>query len=365
MSATPSDAPTLQWEREGVVSDATGFIRPFRREDIPGVVTLRRHAFRLSEQETPSGLADYLDVVFFGSPWSDPAYPSWVYEDERGAVGGFVGVVPRPMVWRSRPIIAAVATQLMVAPGYKGHISVQLARAFFAGAQDLSIADCANDAAHRIWMAMEGMASPLRRMQWHVRLDRHGPRSHSSPGWGTYVSTLDPAELLPCMIDVLSGYRVAPSYDVRSLSWLLSMAAAKRNLGRLLGGIVRDSEGAAVGWVLYYIGARNRKAEILQMGSIPGARSLLLQHAMWQARSDGARELRGRVDPPFCSALATAQCEFTTTGPWVLLKARDPDLGADLEPDRDGRDSGDDRYIGDGQSDAFLSRLDGEWWLAF
>jgi hypothetical protein len=365
VSATPSDAPALQWERESVVPDATGFIRPFRREDIPGVVTLRRHAFRLSEQETPSDLADYFDVVFFGSPWSDPAYPSWVYEDERGVVGGFVGVVPRPMVWRSRPIIAAVATQLMVAPGYKGQISLQLARAFFAGAQDLSIADSANDAAQRIWIAMGGIASTDRRTQWHVRLDRHGHGGPSVPRLGTYVSTLDPAELLPCMIDVLSAYRVAPSYDLRSLTWLLSMAAAKRSLGRLSGGVVRDSEGAAVGWVLYYTGAGERKAEVLQMGSIPAARSLLLQHAMWQARSQGARDLRGRVDPTFCSALAAAQCEFTTAGPWVLLKAADPVLHADLEPDREGRDSRDDRAVGDGQSDTFLSRLDGEWWLAF
>lgn len=348
MPAIPSDAPALRSERTSSVTDATGergFIRPFRREDIPGVVTLRRHVFRLSERESPSDLADYLDLTFFGSPWCDHAFPSWVYQDERGAVGGFVGVLPRPMTWRGRPILAAVATQLMVAPGVMVPVGLRLAQAFFSGAQDLSIADCANQAAYRLWKTLGGIASPGRRLVWRRRLEGHLDRPV-----GTCITTLDPAELLPCMIDVLSAHCLAPAYDLRSLTWLLSLASAKKQFGSLSGGVVRDSAGAAIGWVLYYPGGKQGRAEVLQMGSIPGARGLLLDHAMWQARSRGARELSGRVEPPFRSALAAAQCEFTTTGPWVLLKADDPDLLADLEPGRD---------------DAFLSRLDGEWWLAF
>lgn len=348
MSALPSDARALHPEPSSSVGDATapgGFIRPFRREDIPGVVTLRRHAFRLSERHTPSDLADYFDVLFFGSPWCDPAFPSWVFEDERGAVGGFVGVLPRPMVWKGRPILAAVATQLMVAPGVSVPIGLKLAKAFFSGAQDLSIADSANDAAHRLWLSMGGIASPGRRMSWHRVLG-----SHADPPVGTYAATLDPAELLPCMTDVLRAYRLAPAYDLRSLAWLLSVASAKKQFGGLSGGVVRDFEGNAVGWLLFYTGTASGCAEVLQMGSIPGARGLVLEHAMWQAKSQGARVLGGRVEPSFRSALAAAQCEFTAAGPWFLLKAEDPDLLGDLEPGRD---------------DVFLSRLEGEWWLAF
>jgi hypothetical protein len=260
-------------------------------------------------------------------------------------VGGFVGVMPRPLLWKGSPILAAVATQLMVAPGLRGSVGLKLARAFFSGAQDLSISDTANEAARRLWTAVGGVASPGRRMLWRHRLEGRG-----GPPVGAFTATLDPAELLPCMIDVLSSHRVAPVYDLRSLTWLIRVASGKGQFGRLAGGVVRDIAGAAVGWVLYYRGGANRRAEVLQMGSIPGARGLLLEHAMWQAWSHGARELRGRVEPAFRSALSAAQCEFTATGPWVLLKADDPDLLNDLEPGRD---------------DTFLSRLDGEWWLAF
>ena len=330
------------------MGDATapgGFIRPFRREDIPGVVTLRRHAFRLSERDTPSDLADYFDVLFFGSPWCDPAFPSWVFEDERGAVGGFVGVLPRPMIWKGRPILAAVATQLMVAPGMSMPIGLKLAKGFFSGAQDLSIADSANDVARRLWLSMGGIASPGRRTSWQRRLG-----SRAVPLVGTYTATLNPAELLPCMMDVLRSYRLSPAYDLRSLAWLLRVASAKKQFGRLCGGVVRDFAGHAVGWVLFYAGTASGRAEVLQMGSIPGARGLVLEHAMWQAKSQGARVLGGRVESSCRSALAAAQCEFTAAGSWFLLKAEDPDLLADLEPGRD---------------DVFLSRLEGEWWLAF
>lgn len=343
-----SDARTRRTARASGVADATderGFIRPFRREDIPGVVTLRRHAFRRSERETPSALADYFDLVFFGSPWCDPAFPSWIYEDERGAVGGFVGVLPRPLIWKGRPIMAAIATQLMVAPGVTGSIGVRLARAFFSGAQDLSIADSANDPARRLWVRMDGVVSFGRRVSWRRRLDQV-----SGPPVGTYVATPDPEELVPSMLHVLRSYRLAPAYDLRSVTWLLRMAGFKKRLGRLTGGVVRDARGEAVGWLLFYAGTEARRAEVLQMGSIPGARGLLLEHAMWQAKSQGARVLGGRVEPSFRSALAAAQCEFTAAGPWFLLKAVDPDLLGDLEPGRD---------------DIFLSRLDGEWWLAF
>jgi hypothetical protein len=347
MSA-PSDARALQPERSSSVGDATvggGFVRPFRREDIPGVVTLRRHAFGRSERDTPSDLADYFEVLFFGSPWCDPAFPSWVFEDERGAVGGFVGVLPRPMIWKGRPILAAVATQLMVAPGMSAPIGRKLAKAFFSGAQDLSIADSADDVARRLWLSMGGIASPGRRTSWHRVLG-----SHAVPPVGTYAATLDPAELLSCMIDVLRSYRLSPAYDLRSLAWLLRVASAKKQFGRLCGGVVRDFEGSAVGWLLFYAGTASRRAEVLQMGSIPGGRGLVLQQAMWQAKSQGARVLGGRVEPSFRSALAAAQCKFTASGPWFLLKGDDPDLLADLEP---------------GRHDVFLSRLDGEWWLAF
>ena len=327
-----------------------GFIRPFRREDIPAVVTLRRHAFRLSERETPADLADYFDVTFFGNPWCDPSFPSWIYEDPKGAIGGFVGVLPRPLTWRGRSILAAVATQLMVAPGIRGAVGTKLAQAFLSGAQDLSLSDTANDAARRLWLTLGGVAPPARRLGWRRRLPaRLRPTDHGPPA-GTYTTTLEPSELLPCITEVLVSCRLAPTYDLRSLGWLLSLAGGKQGLGRLTGGVVRDAAGMPVGWLLYYIGNGKRRAEVLQLGSVPGARTLVLEHALWQAWSQGAREVRGRVEGPFRSALSVAQCEFTTAGPWVLLKARDPDLLADLEPERD---------------DVFLSRLDGEWYLSF
>src|SRR5579859_514748 len=67
-------------------------------------------------------------------------------------------------------------------------------------------------------------------------------------------------------------------------------------------------------------------------------------------RAEVLQMVGGRSEPSFRSALAAAACKFTASGPWFLMKAADPYLLADLEPGRD---------------DTFLSRLDGEWGLAF
>src|SRR5438046_196924 len=41
----------------------------------------------------------YFERIFFQNPWVDADLPSLVYEDETGRVGGFVGVVPRRMLF--------------------------------------------------------------------------------------------------------------------------------------------------------------------------------------------------------------------------------------------------------------------------
>jgi len=72
------------------------------------------------------------------------------------------------------------------------------------------------------------------------------------------------------MMDVLRSYRLLPAYDLRSLAWLLRVASAKKQFGRLCGGVVRDFEGSAVGRLLCYAGTREEACR----GLADGGRSL-------------------------------------------------------------------------------------------
>src|SRR5712671_2332950 len=89
-----------------------GGVRAFIRADIPSVVTLRRRLFNRSEQSSAGDLALYLDRLFFSGVIADARVPSLVYADDRGEIGGFLGVVPRQMLFGGRSLRVAVGTQL-------------------------------------------------------------------------------------------------------------------------------------------------------------------------------------------------------------------------------------------------------------
>src|SRR2546422_9463354 len=111
-------------------------------------------------------MVPYLERIFSHTPWVDPALPSLVYEAETGRGGGFVGVVPRRMLFRGEPIRVGVTTQLMVAPRYGGRVGHRLMSQLLSGPQELSITDDANDAARRLWESLGGECSPIYGLRW-------------------------------------------------------------------------------------------------------------------------------------------------------------------------------------------------------
>ena len=166
-----------------------GRIRALKRDDIPHLVALSQQAFRRGERVRADALAAYFERIFFHSPWVDADLPSLVYEDETGRVGGFVGVVPRRMLFRGEPIRVAVAISLMVAPRYGGRVGRRLMSQLLSGPQELSLTDDANDAARRLWESLGGECSPIYGLRWTrpLRPCRYAARGPSSRWWsGTW-----------------------------------------------------------------------------------------------------------------------------------------------------------------------------------
>jgi hypothetical protein len=374
-------APT--WGVASGVPAAAGRIRSFRRGDISAVAALRQQAFRLSERRSSAALADYLETVFFRNPWVDPRVPSLVCQDEAGALVGFLGIIPRPMRFWGKPILAAVGTQLMVAPGWRGRLAGRrLARAFIQGPQDLSLSDTANDVARRLWESVGGATAVLYSFQWRVALRparyatqrlAHRPlgrlaafaarplttvidalsiRGAYGRRWRTLPSQvrmdgLDAASLLEAFRDESRDFALRPTYEDGSVAWLLQLAAEKQQFGSLRGRLVQRSNGVPIGWFLYYARAGGG-AHVMQVAARRGGESAVLNalyHDAWRA---GAVSLTGRVEPRLVPHLADRGCRFFREGPWVLAHARRPEiLNAVL------------------RGDAFVSRLEGEGWLSF
>ena len=323
-------------------------------------------------------LGAYFERIFFQHPWPDEELPSWVHEDASGRVVGFLGVMPHRMLWRGQAIRLAVATQLMVEPLSRGLVGRSLVRAFLAGPQDCSLSDTANDTARRIWESLGAGTSMIHSLVWLRALrpcrDLASRLAHGLAARGAVyaarpllaagdafaarlaggaarkpagtIQPLTPALML-AHLDVLEGRALRPSYEQGALDWQLEQVAEKRQFGTLERALVRDPAGEAAGWFLYFLNPGG-VSQVVQLAARPAAHTLVLQHLFHHAWSRGAAALAGRLEPGLVPELAALGCGFGRDGPWVLIHSRHPEIMLAVE-----------------RGDAFLSRLDGEWWLSF
>lgn len=342
-------------------------MRALRHEDLPALVALRRAVFQHSERPDDAQLTAYMERVFLQSPWADDELPSLVYEDAEGRVGGFLGIIPRRMMFKGESLRIAVATQLMVAAELRGLVGRRLVRAYREGPQDLSLSDAANDAARRLWQSVGGDVALVHGYGWERVLRPVAQRLAGAgvgllrplaaaaalvvhrPQWRRLrgeTRPLDPVAMAHAAPRLLKEYALRPCYDDGSFPWLLAELAEKRQFGSLEGALVCDADGVS-GWFVYFL-ASDGCAEVVQLVARTADRERLLAHLTNHAWGRGAHTLRGRLSPDLLPVLAAARCGLQADAPCVLYSSSRLDVLRALE-----------------RGDVFLSRLDGEWWLSF
>lgn len=356
-------------------------VRPFERADIPQLESL--HA-RIFPDETPAPAA-YFDEFFFRSPLAEPDLPSLVYEDRGGVVVGFLGVMPRRYSFRGRNIRAAMAAKLMVDPAARSTAAaLALLKKFLAGPQELSVADTANAPGRILWQACRAQTIPLYNVHWVRRLRPSPSRFVKSASSGIRILRLPvamagpllplldraagriwrgpppaaPSRILHGAVDAramaaglreLAGERMLhPRYDERSLGWLIRRAAAKTVHGALQTVGVWSGERTLLGWYVYYLKPRGT-AIVLQVAARPNAARDVLMSLFRHAWEGGAAAVTGCLQSNLMEAIAgrtDISCHLSPY--WMMVHARDPELLAAIH-----------------RGDALLTRLDGEWSMAF
>lgn len=349
-------------------------LRPLVPGDAARLGALHARVNPCSDWRSPAAYASYALEMLLRNPWVDAEIPSWVAEENERLVG-FLGVVPRRMRFGDRAVRVAVGCQMMVDPDKRASfIALELVRRFFAGPQDLAVADGANDASRALWEASGGIASALHSLHWVwllrpaqglLKLAGNRLRGLSliasplaafadvcmarlappKPHPGLREGELN-AETLHEALRQAQSYTLRPDYDVASLQWLLAQAAAKRRHGELQSAIVRDRAGRTIGWFMYYL--NGALSQVLQLGARRGCLGMLLEQLAQHARSRGARALEGRMEPQLAAALRGKHVLMQNRAIHTLLHVRDQSL---LVP-----------FL---RGDAFFSRLDGEWWMRF
>jgi hypothetical protein len=360
-------------------------ILAFREEHAPDAAALYLRVMRGRKGGGRSkALEDYFCEVLLANPWTSPDFPSLICY-EAGAAIGFLGVVPRPMLFRGRPIRAAVTSPFMVDRQlHRGPAAFELMSRFFRGPQDLSYVDGAAEATHIIWAAMGAHAAnswsfnwlrplrPLHALKNYV--DRAaGPLGLAGRAVMAAVSPMDnmlaqmpvkalrrpestyesrPAtvdEIFQCIQEI--GWRepLTPAYDMESFRWLISQIAALRNTaGELRMATVYSPDGVLSGWCLYTC-KPGGPAGVLQIGVRRRDQFDLVLRALFRdAWSDGASSVKGQATPCYLVNLTENYCLFRHPNTSVMFQSRDKDIADAIH-----------------EGKAALSRLDGECWMRF
>jgi len=340
---------------------------------------MRRTSFRNTEHTSVDELADYLRSVFFDNPWSGDRVPSLVYENGNGDLVGFLGVIARPMLFDGRPITSAVLSTFMVHHEHRGKgIGRDLMQHYFDGPQEFSWSDVANTATRAVWRSLGGRTTWLYNLYW-TRPIR--PLRSASAAWKDgrvgrlarlavrpIAAAMDPlAVRLPGMPqqiarpkgsieplsseaieqaadELLSDYSVRPVYSASAMTWL-GAQLADRPFGRFQRVLVRREDGTVAGWFMYFVNPRGT-GEVVQIVVGKNDAGLVLDHLIQHAWNAGVVTLAGRLDPRLLTDMSSRGFRFARADPWVLLHSRNPALTDAIQ-----------------NGDAFLSRLEGEWWM--
>lgn len=359
-----------------------GEIRPFESSHIPEVASLQLKILRRKQGPAKQSLLRYFEEIFFRNPWRADDLPSFVYLHQ-GKLVGFLGVIPRPMLFENRPVRAAIATQFMVDRDvYRGYAGLEMLKRFFGGPQDFSYTDGATEAAATTWTATGAYAASLFALEWtrvlhpaaYVRSILAGTKgkfrlagklltpvgliadaalahtpvrflARPDPPFPARPASAD--QLLNAMQSI--GWRNAlkPSYDAASFSWLIGQTADATQHGELRLAVVKGSEGETLGCFAYFAKPRG-VATVMQFSARHRAFLPVFEALLRDAWDQGSAAVRGQVIPACLTHFTEQHCSLRHLGSGVLIHSRNAALLAAVL-----------------RGDAALSRLDGEWWMRF
>src|SRR6185436_5838713 len=134
-----------------------GIIRAFREEDIPQIIDLNIKLFPFSAGLSRADQEFRFREIALRNPWYNPQISSLVHVEDTGKTSGFLGVIPRKMTYKGKPVTVGIGQHMMVekAP----FAPLQLFKAFISGPQEISIADLSADVTRKLWERLGGIPS--------------------------------------------------------------------------------------------------------------------------------------------------------------------------------------------------------------
>lgn len=348
-------------------------IRPLERADLPSVAALYAEFMEWDEAAVRDALVAYYARTMLDCPSADAEIPTLVFDDPQDGVVGVLGSNVRRFAYGDRDVRVACPGPLVVRPAHRPRgIGALLLRSYLEGAQDLTADDRAIDQVHAMGLRMRGETHGVASIGWSLvlapagflagalarratggstppagvvaRLGSPRQRSRRTKPLSGRVEPLESAALIELVERLRRPFALRPRYDEAHLSWLFAELERANVEGGLVRRLVRGDDGRPLGSYVMYVEPHG-VAEVVQLAAAEADAPVVLDHAVHDATSGGAIELRGRFEHHLLSTLRRRRCRLVPID-WALLHARDPELLAAVHGGR-----------------ALLTRLDGEWWM--
>ncbi len=353
-------------------------IRPFDHSDATAVAHLFQKVFRHSNAPPPSTLVSYFQDIYLNNPWRDKDINSLVFEQD-GTLSGFLGAIPFPMSLNGNRINAVIGGNYMIDPEHPNPLAgVKILKKLISGPQDMTYSDTATATARKIWEGLGGESLQLYSMQWLKVLrptqfalsmatrktvlsplatlakpfsfvtDRSLTAFPKSPfrlkASAVHAEELSAHQLLDAIGRFSTRFALKPEYTEQSLAWLIRNAGEKKEHGPLRKMALFTSQKQMLGWYMYYPNA-GTLGHVLQIGAEKRTIDAVLSHLFKDALNQGSSALAGGVEPGFIQEFSLHNCIFLHRNSSLVVHTKKRDLLNVLH-----------------QGNAFMTRLEGEWW---
>ncbi|KJC40835.1 hypothetical protein UP09_22315 [Bradyrhizobium sp. LTSP885] len=333
-----------------------GAVRPMTAADVPAVARLFLQIFRETDKPAGPDLEDYLRALTLGSPSYGEVAGTNVYEQQDGRIRSALLAVPMRFVVCGNVVPGRLLGVFMTNAEAAG--AAQLILALRPKRADFSFCDSASPTSCSHLLAIGGKPITVQNLEWSRSfrplgalaqrlverlLRRRDPglaalarpvdallrrrlagKDAADPA-GPKVTEMSVLAFLEHAPRLVAHFAVRPLWSEDELSWLVSLAAQNTTLGAFTIRAVEDRTGAIIGCFVYYA-APGRTAHVLNILSLPGQETAVLDAMFRDLDRAGHVEARGRAQPALMAGLALQRWLVFRHKAFVMVLTRLPEV---------------------------------------
>jgi len=332
-----------------------GAVRPMTAADVPAVARLFLKIFRGVDKPAGSDLEEYLRTLTLGSPSYSETMGTQVYQQQDGSIRSVLLAVPMRFVACGNVVPGRLLGVFMTDKEAAG--AAELVLALRPRRADFAFCDSASPTSCNHLLAIGGRPITVQNLEWSrsfrplgalagrlaerllrgwdpglavlarpvdALLRRLGGEDVEEPAGPTVTEMSVPAFLKHAPL-LIAHYAVRPLWSEEELSWLVSLAAQNTQLGSFTIRAVEDRAGAVIGSFVYYA-APGRTAHVLNVLSLPGRETAVLDAMFRDLDRAGHVEAHGRAQPALMRGLALQRWLVFRHRAFAMVLTRLPDV---------------------------------------